>query len=133
MESGYASPAPYRGAASDVFCRDRYLLNQKVMSLGSKYFVYGEAGEHLLFVDRPVFRLQAHVGIYTDEGRSTKVLTVFQDSAWAIINHSFTLQDETGQPIAYLKRQGWISLLRRTWRIFDTYGSLVAIAQEDSW
>jgi uncharacterized protein YxjI len=120
-------------STSDRFARDKFLLNQKVLSLGNKYFIYDENNQPLFFVDRPVFKLQAHVGIYEDETRQRKLLTLFQDSAWTVINHSFTVQDENFQPIAHIKRQGWFSMLRRTWKVFDTKGNEIAQAHEDSW
>jgi uncharacterized protein YxjI len=118
---------------SERFAYDKFLLNQKVMSLGGKYFIYNEQQQPLFYVDRPVFKIKAHIGIYEDESRARKILNVQQDSAWAIINLSFTLQDETGATIACLKRQGWLSMLRRTWKIYDRDGREIAQAAEDSW
>jgi len=118
---------------ADRFGLDRYLLNQKVISLGGKYHVYDEAGEPILYVDRPVFRLQAHVGIYADESNGRKLLTVFQDSAFQLINLSFTLLDDNDRPIAFMKREGWASMLRHTWTVYDGAGRLLVRAVEDSW
>lgn len=119
--------------ASERFAYDKFLINQKVLSLGGKYYIYDEHNRPLLFIDRPVFRLKAHIGVYEDESRSRKLLTVYQDSALAIINYSFTLLDENEQPIAYFQRQGWLSMLRRTWHIYDAQRRIIAQAQEDSW
>jgi uncharacterized protein YxjI len=119
--------------ASERFAYDKFLINQKVLSLGSKYYIYDEHNRPLLFIDRPVFKLKAHIGVYEDESRSRRLLTVYQDSALAIINFSFTLLDENEQPIAYFKRQGWLSMLRRTWHIYDSNRQIIAQAQEDSW
>jgi uncharacterized protein YxjI len=134
-------PPPYGGApygfqpsiASERFAHDKFLINQKVLSLGSKYYIYDEHNRPLFFIDRPIFKLKAHIGVYEDESRSRKLLTVYQDTALAIINYSFTLLDENEQPIAYFKRQGWLSMLRRTWHIYDTNNQILAQAQEDSW
>jgi uncharacterized protein YxjI len=116
----------------DRFAFDKYLLNQKVMSLGGKYFVFNEAGQQLFYIDRPAFKLHAHIGIYEDETKARKLLDLRQDSAWALINLSFTLLDEQGQVLAQFKRQGWKSILRRTWRILDPMGNEIAMAEEDS-
>lgn len=121
------------GTTSRRFERDKFLLNQKVMSLGSKYTIFNEENQPLFYVDRPVFKIRSHIGVYEDEGRTRKALTLFQDSIWAVINLSFTVQDENGQAIAQLRRQGWMSLLRRTWHIYDAAGNEIAQAHEDSW
>jgi uncharacterized protein YxjI len=118
--------------AQDRFAYDKFFVNQKMLSLNSKYSVFNEAGQQLFFVDRPAFKMKAHVGIYLDESKQHKVLDLVQDSAWSIINLSFTLQDMNGQTIALFKRQGWLSMIRRTWHILDAYGHEMAIAQEDS-
>jgi uncharacterized protein YxjI len=117
----------------DRFARDKYFLNQKIMSLGGKYYVYDENNQPLFYVDRPTFKIKAHIGIYEDDTRRRKLLTVRQDSAWAIINLSFTLLDEAEQTIATFKRQGWMSILRRQWKIYDAHGREIAEAVEDSW
>jgi uncharacterized protein YxjI len=129
---------PYLHAAMGMsdqerFSKDKYLLNQKIMSLGSKYYIYDDNNQPLFYVDRPTFKIKAHIGIYEDDTRKRKLLTVRQDSAWALINLSFTLLDEAEQPIATFKRQGWMSLLRRMWKIYDAHGQELAEAAEDSW
>lgn len=120
------------GTTAERFAQDKFLLNQKVLSLGSKYSVLDEREQPLFYVDRPVFKLRAHIGVYEDEAHTRKVLTLFQDKILAI-NLSFTLLDENEQPLAFLRRDGWMSMLRRTWRVFDAGENLVAGAIEDSW
>ncbi len=110
---------------------DKFLLNRKVLSLGNKYYLYNESQQPLFFIDRPLVRIKANFGIYTDESKSEKLLTLVQDSAWALINQSFTLEDANQQKIAYFKRHGWASALRRTWKIYDANNQEIAIAKED--
>lgn len=124
--------APALQDAASHFQHDKFLLNRKVLSLGNKYYLYDENQNPIFFIDRPIFKMKAHIGIYTDESKSTKVLTLFQDSAWAFINQSFTLKDGNDQPVVFFKRQGWASMVRRTWKIFDANNQVIAIAQEDS-
>jgi uncharacterized protein YxjI len=132
---GVTPPAPYGMQPTpsyDPFAYDKFFVNQKLMSLNSKYYVFNEQGHQLFYVDRPAFKLRAHVGIYTDDTKRQKVLDLRQDSAWAVINLSFTLLDMHGQTIALFKRQGWMSIIRRTWSIQDAHGREMAQAQEDS-
>lgn len=135
-----APPQPYEQPQvartvpiTDPFQHDKFLINQKVMSLGSKYYVYNEANQPLFFIERPVLKIKMLFGIFTDETRTQKLLSLDQDSAWTIINYAFTLRDANEQPIAYFKRQGYLSMLRRTWKIFDVQGQEIAQAHEDSW
>ncbi len=127
----HQAPSGYNPDAA-LFAFDKFLVNQKVLSLNSKYCVFNEDEKQLFYVDRPALKVKAHVGIYTDDSKSKMVLNLVQDSALTIINSSFTLFDESGKPIAYFKRQGWKSMLRRTWKILDATGSEIAIAEEDS-
>jgi len=121
------------GTASERFEQDKFLLNQKALSLGGKYTIFDEAERPLFYVDRPIFRFKAHIGVYEDEARTRKALTLLQDSALAIINLSFTVLDAGERPIGSLRRQGWLSILRRTWKVYDAAGQEIAQAHEDSW
>ena len=139
MQPPYSTPSPYGQPPApgipmmDPFAHDKFLINQKILSLGSKYFVYNEANQPLFFIERPVLRIKMLFTIYADEAQTHKLLTLDQDSAWTIINYGFTLRDAHDQPIAHFKRQGWLSMLRRTWKIFDVQGREIGQAHEDSW
>lgn len=131
MEQGYqvARTIPL----TDPFAHDRFLLNQKMLSLGNKYFIYNDAQQPLLYVDRPVLRLKSLFTLYADDTKQRKLLTLNQESALTVINFTFTLADAEDQVIAVFKRQGLLSMLRRTWKIFDAQGQEIAQAHEDSW
>ncbi len=119
-------------ATDPRFQQEKFLLNQKVLSLGNKYYLYDEASQPLFFIDRPVLRIRGHITVYDDETKQQKRLTLFQDKLFSLMSHSFTLQDEFDQPIATMKRQGWKSLLRRMWIIYDPEGNEICRAEEDS-
>jgi uncharacterized protein YxjI len=118
---------------SDRFAIDKFQLNRKVLSLGNKYYLYNEANQPLFYIDRPSFKMKSEFGIYEDDTKARKLLSLNQESAWTLINYSFTLQDETGGVIARFRRHGWLSMLRRTWIIYDSTGREIAKAHEDSW
>jgi uncharacterized protein YxjI len=127
-----AAPSAFgQKGAGNRFQVDKFLLNRKVLSLGNKYYLYDENQQPLFFIDRPILKIKAHIGVYTDESKSEKLLTLTQDSALAIINQSFTLEDANGQKIASYKRHGWASALRRTWKIYDANNQEIAVARED--
>jgi hypothetical protein len=135
-QQGYAQqPAAYPQQQAyvqhDPFAADKFLVNRKVLAF-NKYYIYNEQNQPLFFIDRPAFKMKALFGIFTDETKTYKLLSLNQDSAWTIMNYSFTLLDHNEQPIGYFKRQGWQSMFRRTWRVYNAYNQEVAMANEDS-
>jgi len=114
------------------FDRDKFFINRKVMSMGGKYFIYDENNAQIFYVDRPTFKVKAHFGVFGDESKNELLLNINQDSALAIINDSFTVLDPNGVTLGQLKRSGWMSMIRRTWRILDASGAEIAHATEDS-
>ncbi|MBC7807563.1 MAG: hypothetical protein H7145_15610 [Akkermansiaceae bacterium] len=128
--------APQNPWATDAiagkFANDRFFLNQKILSLGNKYHVYDEHNMPLFFVDRPLLRLKMEFTVYEDDSKRRPLLSVTQDSVFTVINFKFIVRDANGQVIGVMKRQGWQSMLRRTWMIEDAQERLIATATEDS-
>jgi len=116
--------------------RDVFLVNQKHLTLGkSKYFVYGESGEPLFYVERPVMRLfgkRADITFFEDESGGEPVLTLKQDHGYEFRRREYTLVDATGEVIAHLRRDNIKALFRRAWTIEDADGKAIARALEDS-
>jgi uncharacterized protein YxjI len=116
--------------------RDVFLVNQKHLSLGkSKYFVYGESGEQLFYVERPVMRLfgkRADITFFNDESGGEPVLTLKQDHGYEFRRREYTLVGPSGEVIARLRRDNIKALFRRAWTIEDADGNLIARALEDS-
>ena len=118
---------------TDKFAHDKFMLNQKVMSLGNKYYIYNEANQPLFFVERPLaFNFKCQFSIWNDDTKTHKLLSLTQDR-FAFMSYEFTLADENGQTIGYFKRNGWLSMLRRTWKVYNAQNQEIAEAHEDSW
>lgn len=118
---------------ADRFAHDKFQLNQKLLSLNSKYLIYDEWSQPLFYVDRPLLKLKTQIGVYEDEVKTRKVLSVNVESMWSFLNYTFLVNDASGNTIGYLRRKGWLSMLRRTWHVEDAAGRTLAVAQEDSW
>jgi uncharacterized protein YxjI len=118
---------------ADRFAHNKFLLNQKLLSLNSKYLIYDEWSQPLFYVDRPLLKLKTQIGVYEDEAKQRKALSVNVESMWSFLNYTFLVNDASGNTIGYLRRKGWLSMLRRTWHVEDAAGRTLAIAQEDSW
>src|SRR5690606_29930479 len=55
-----------------------------------------------------------------------------QDSKWQIIVHTFTVRDEHGQVLAYLRKNFLFNLFRKRWVCASPSGSTILMAKEDS-
>lgn len=114
------------------FDRDKFLVHQKMLSIGAKYYVYDEDQEPLFFVQRPALRLKAHIEIFDDDTKNVRRLMLRQDRILAINQH-FTLLTPEDQVLCTYERRGLLSLVRRTWVIRNSVGQEIAQAREDSW
>jgi hypothetical protein len=120
-----------------AFDRDVFMVNQKQLALGkSKYFVYDEGGQPLLYVERPTMRLfgrKAPVTFFEDDMAKTPVLVAQQDQGWEFLKREYTLVEAGSETVlARLRRDNIKALFKRTWKIEDPSGALIAIAREDS-
>ena len=122
--------------ASDTdprFHRDKFLVNQKHLSIKEKYYIYDERDKELFFVERPFkFLGRRDITVFEDEPKKVPVLSINQDYYWELWNRNYTVVDGAGHTIAKLSRSNLASLFRRSWRIMDSKGRLVALAREDS-
>jgi uncharacterized protein YxjI len=115
------------------FDRDKFLVNQKRLSIKERYFVYDEEGRELFYVERP-FRFfgRRNITIYEDDSKQNPVLFIAQDHYWEAFHRNYTVKTPDGQKIAKLSRNNLKSLFRRSWDIKDAAGVPVAHAREDS-
>ena len=115
------------------FDRDKFLINQKRLSIKEKYYVYDEQGSELFYVERP-FRLfgRRTITVFSDDSKTEALLTLTQDHLWEMFHRNYTVADAGGQIIARCSRNNLTSLLRRGWRIMDPGGAMTARARENS-
>ena len=115
------------------FDRDKFLVNQKRLSIKEKYYVYDEGRQGLFYVGRP-FRFfgRRNIHIYGDDSKTELLLSVNQDHFGELIHRNYTVCINDGTELAKLSRNNITSLFRRGWSIRDPHGSLLAKALEDS-
>ena len=116
---------------SALFDYDQFQVNRKILSIAGKYHVLDGNGNPVCYVDRPLLKVKAQFGVFTDDSKARKIMTLQQDSLIAI-NMKCSLLDENEQLIATFERKGFMSMIRRTWIISDAAGKPVAKAMEDS-
>lgn len=63
IAGGGAGKGQYAADLDPVFARDKFLLRQKHLAIGEKYYVWDEQGQVLLFVERPAHLLQSLVAL----------------------------------------------------------------------
>ncbi len=64
VAGGSAAKGAFSADLDPVFQRDKFLLRQKHLAIGEKYYVWDEQGEVLLFVERPAHFLQSLVALF---------------------------------------------------------------------
>ena len=115
------------------FQRDSDLLRRKVFKLfGGAFHIYGDDDELLFYSKQKAFKLKEDIRLYSDESLSDEVLTILAQSAIdfaAVYDVVDTVNDTL---VGSIKREGWRSIARDEWRIFDADGNEVGIIIEDS-
>jgi len=130
---GRRQPVQAPAATDARLDRDKFLFNQKVLTLRPIYYVFDENQNRLFFIKRTLFALKRHVYIYTDQAFRDLAYTLRQDFIIGFLVRWFSLIDAQGKILARFRRRNLISILRRTWDIFDAEGNLIGQAIEDSW
>jgi len=118
---------------ADIFEFDRYLIRKKTLRLfGGEFRVLTLDGMQVLYADMKAFRLKEDIRLYTDDSKTTEVLTI---QARQIIDFAAAYdvtEAATGRKLGALKRKGWKSLLRDEWILMDEEDREVGVIQEDS-
>ena len=119
---------------SGKFDRDKFLINQKRLSIKEKYYVYDEDGSELFYVERPFVGWfgRSTITVFSDDSKTEALLSLTQDHLWEMFHQNYTVADARGQVIARCSRNNLTSLLRRGWRIMDPGGAVTARAREAS-
>ncbi len=110
--------------------KDDYVIKQKVLAIGRKYFIEDLAGNQIGFCHQKAFKLKEDIRIYTDENMNTELLVMRQEQIldWS---GTFAITDPTtGQKIGSVGRKALKSILRDTWKIFDANNTEIATVEE---
>lgn len=109
-----------------------YVVKERKFTLGRQYRVFDNSGRLVAYCKQKMFRLREDIRFYADE---TQQVELFRLQAQKIIDFNASLaviDSPTGQPIGFLRRRGWKSLLKDEWRVFDAHGNQVGNLHEDS-
>ena len=115
-----------------IWDHDHYVVKQKVLAIGRKYFIEDGAGRRIGFCHQKAFKLKEDIRIYTDEDMKQELLTIRQEQ---ILDFSgtFAVSDpRTGETVGFVGRKALQSIIRDTWKIFDRNRNEIAMVQEES-
>jgi uncharacterized protein YxjI len=133
---GAAATATIDGARGRVdarFDRDKFMVNQRRMSIKEKYYVYDENGAPLIYVERPFkFWGRRTITFYEGDAKAEPLLRLIQTHYWEIWRREYTVETASGEVIARLSRDNIRALFRRCWVIGDADGTRLALARENS-
>ncbi|MFD0682524.1 MULTISPECIES: hypothetical protein [unclassified Paenibacillus] len=111
----------------------QYLVRKKILSiLGSKFHIYDNSGQLVLFSQLKAFKLKEDIRLYSDETMQEELITI---KARSVIDFSATydvVDTVTGERLGSLRRKGMKSILKDEWIILDPNESEVGLIKEDS-
>lgn len=105
-------------------------MEQKLLSIGKKYYIRDEHGNDLFFARMEKFKLKPKIFIYSDDTQSNEVLTILPRNILDACATYDVVESKSKAHIGSFKRQGLHSLLQNKWNILDTSGNIVGTAQE---
>ena len=114
---------------------DRFFLRQRFALMINRYEASTlgadekSAGEPVCFVEQKRMKLKEDLRAFTDDSKTEEVFRIKAQQVWDP-KARYDITDPAGQQIGQLQKVFGESLLRSTWRIYDTTGEQVAWARE---
>lgn len=128
-----SQPAPYLRPDNAAFSHQRYVLKRQFLSfLGAKLRVYDPAGNMVLFVQQKAFKLKEDIRIYSDESKAHEVLSIKARQVMDFSAAYDVLDSASGTKIGALRRKGWSSIVRDTWKVLDVNDIQIGEITEDN-
>ncbi|GGA45401.1 hypothetical protein [Paenibacillus physcomitrellae] len=118
---------------NSLFIRTKYVIRKKVFSLlGTKYHIYDENNQLVLYSEMKAFKFKEDIGLYKDETMSEELLRI---RARSMVDFSATYDvtdSVTGEKIGALRRRGFKSILKDEWIILAPDDSESGRIKEDN-
>ncbi len=121
----------------DPQLHDRFFLSQRIRPIVNQYEVSTlgadgkSAGEEVCFVEQKRMKLKEDLRAFTNDSKTSEVFRIKAQQVWDP-RARYDVSDAHGQPVGKLGKVFGKSLLRSTWRIYDTEGNEIAWARERS-
>jgi uncharacterized protein YxjI len=116
---------------------DRFFISQRIRPMVNQYEVSTlgpdgkSAGEEVGFVQQKRMKLKEDLRAYADDSKTTEQFRIKAQQVWDP-RATYDVTDAQGQPVGKLGKVFGKSLLRSTWRIYDTADNEIGWAQERS-
>ena len=89
------------------------------------------AGEPVCFVEQKRMKLKEDLRAFTDDSKTAEAFRIKARQVWDP-RARYDVTDASGQPVGQLQKVFGRSLVRSTWRLYDTSGNEVGWARERS-
>ncbi|MEA3558570.1 MAG: hypothetical protein U9R75_04885 [Candidatus Thermoplasmatota archaeon] len=109
---------------------NQYVIKQKVLTIGRKYFLENGSGQSIGFCKQKLFKLKEDIRIYTDDSMTRELLLIKQEQIldWS---GTFRVTDaQTGEVVGFVGRKALKSIIRDTWKLFDPSKNEIATVEE---
>lgn len=115
------------------FQHPSYTLRRKVFKVfGGAFHIYDSEGNLQFYSKQKAFKLKEDIRLYSDESLTEEVLSIQARQAIDFAASYDVYDSENEQLVGSLKREGWGSIMRDHWSIFDAEDNLVGEILEDS-
>lgn len=114
----------------DKFAGNKYTMDQKLLSVGKKYYIKDENGNDLFFARMEKFKLKPKIFVYADDTQAEHILTVVPKSILDFNGTYDVIDVRANKRIGSMKREGLHSMFRNKWSILDIDGHIIGTAQE---
>lgn len=115
-----------------IWDNEVYIIKQKVLTIGRKYHIENGNGQGIGFCKQKMFKLKEDIRIFTDENMTGELLLIKQQQILDFSGTFAVTDTQTGQLVGYVGRKGLKSIIRDTWKIFDTSSKEIATVEERS-
>ncbi len=117
--------------ANDVFKGDLFRVQEKVLTIGKKYFIY-RGQEQVGFCKQKMFKLKEDIRIYTDENMDRELMKIKQEQVLDFSGSFQVIDSATNELLGILKRKGLKSIIVDEWHIFNSNREQIGKIKEDS-
>jgi uncharacterized protein YxjI len=128
-------PAPPAAPSGPTLAQQRcqgnnFVIKQKKLSLGNKYFLENGTGQRIGFCHQKLMKLKEDIRIYTAEDRQTEMMRIKQEQILDFSGSYQVVDSQSNELLGILKRKGLKSMLKDEWIIMDKARNEVGLIKE---
>ena len=105
----------------------------KISSFSNDFTATDSTGRTIAYVKQKLFKLKEAITVYTNENKTDIIYSINADK-WIDFSAAYKFSDRSGNTIGTIGRQGWASLWKAKYEIFDNDQCLLyTISEENGW